>query len=252
MKLVAFVSAMLAAQIAHACAPIAGLDGLYAKGRIVLIGELHGTREMPALFGDFVCHALERGFTVRVGLEQSPAVGALLVKYLASRGDRAERVQVLAPRAASKDGTTSEAMADLFETLRTLSQATHRLSTFVFATKAADDAVYADNIAREQDPQTLTLVLIGNGHSTKKRDAPSDPPPVGEILRARKLDLRTVRLDFTRGTAFTRGLDGPGVHDRGAGDGSPPFATLRPAKPPLDDHDLAITVGEIHASPLAR
>ena len=70
MIVVAFVAGTASA--APRCRPIAGVDQLFAPGRIVLVGEVHGTREIPRLF---VCHAAANGYQVAVGIEYRPDEG---------------------------------------------------------------------------------------------------------------------------------------------------------------------------------
>jgi hypothetical protein len=246
---------LLFASTAHAkCAPIAGLDGLFAPGRIVVVGEIHGTREMPALFTDLVCHAVARGFDVRVGFEQDAATGAALEKYLVSQGDRAERVRVVATRAQFGDGTASEAMTDAFEAVRKLALASHRIKTFAFA-KVSGNVAYAATIANEHAsaPRAVVLALMGNTHAQIKRDATDDEPLTGELLRKRGLDVRAIYLDYTHGTAYGHRASGEiGVYTQSPGNGAPPFRKLNTIDPPTFVYDMMISVGEIHASPPAR
>src|SRR5687768_14904456 len=49
--------------------PIAGADSLLVPGALVMIGELHGTQEIPAFVGDLACLAASRGVAVRLGVE---------------------------------------------------------------------------------------------------------------------------------------------------------------------------------------
>jgi hypothetical protein len=39
----------------EACTPVANAESLIKPGRIVLVGEMHGTREIPAVVADLAC-----------------------------------------------------------------------------------------------------------------------------------------------------------------------------------------------------
>jgi hypothetical protein len=74
--------AMAAAAAATQCRPVAGTERLWGKPetRWIMIGEMHGTAEMPATFADLVCRAAATGRPVTVALEQTadypPAIDA--------------------------------------------------------------------------------------------------------------------------------------------------------------------------------
>ena len=57
-----------AAAVTTPCPPIEGLEPLLAPGKILLLGELHGTEESPAFALDVACHAANTGLEVIVGL----------------------------------------------------------------------------------------------------------------------------------------------------------------------------------------
>ena len=117
---------MLAISLAVAgCAPIEGSAAILGDpaARYVIFGELHGTTESPALFGDLVCAAAEKGPVV-IALEMPREDQPLLDAYLASRGDASARKTLLgSPFWSSGDGRSSEAMLVLIERLRQLKQA---------------------------------------------------------------------------------------------------------------------------------
>ena len=51
------------------CDPLPHADTLLRPGVIVLLGEIHGTEQGPALVSTLVCRTLKRGLPVNVGLE---------------------------------------------------------------------------------------------------------------------------------------------------------------------------------------
>lgn len=95
MSLLAALSPLLtvAAATAAPCNPIPGWERVLAdeKVRIVVLGEMHGTNEMPALFADAVCLTAQARSVV-VALEQPSVDQAAVDAFLASDGgDEAKR-----------------------------------------------------------------------------------------------------------------------------------------------------------------
>jgi hypothetical protein len=43
------------------CADVRGTESIITGHRIIMVGEVHGTKEMPAMFTRLVCAALRRG-----------------------------------------------------------------------------------------------------------------------------------------------------------------------------------------------
>ncbi|MGV6492816.1 hypothetical protein ACTUVK_003020 [Stenotrophomonas rhizophila] len=90
---------------------------------LVLVGELHGTVETPALVGELACAAAADATPVTVALEMDPTEQARIDAYLASAGTAADRSALLAGRfwtRTMQDGRSSVAMAALIERLRSL------------------------------------------------------------------------------------------------------------------------------------
>lgn len=59
--------------------------------QLVVLGELHGTREMPQLVQELVQAYVAQGTPVHLGLELPATENARLATYLASNGDAAAR-----------------------------------------------------------------------------------------------------------------------------------------------------------------
>ena len=107
------------------CRPIGGLDKVLEPGKILLLGEMHGTAESPAFVADLACHAAKAGRPVTVALEINRAESPRVEAYLASKGlpeDRAALVQGSFWSNQPRDGRSSEAMAGLLDSLRKLRQ----------------------------------------------------------------------------------------------------------------------------------
>jgi len=180
-------------------AEIAGTEQVLAAGRTVLVGEGHGTNEMPDAFLRLVCSALRRGQPVAVGLEMHDLGGALGT-YMASTGDPEARQAFLADGfwTGSRDGRTSSAYFGMIEALRTMREQGLPLSVFgLYDKPGMGDQLLADRLRRERlaRPDALILTYTGNIHSMLKRADwfPAQiPTPMGALVA----DLHPVSIDL--------------------------------------------------------
>ena len=78
--------------VAAPCPSIDGLDPLIEPGRILLLGEIHGTVESPGFVLDVACHTVRAGLPLVVGLELDASEQDRVNVYLQSDGSPADRV----------------------------------------------------------------------------------------------------------------------------------------------------------------
>jgi hypothetical protein len=176
-------AAIVAASLAAHCNPAPGESLLWANSqtRYVIIGEVHGTAQTPALFADLACAAHMSGRPVVVGIEISATAQPALDTFLASDGGVAARARFLASpiwHFPFKDGRSSRAYLQLIERLRRLKRAgliqgvraIQPSDTAASDTQNQANAAMADRIraAGSGDPRTLVLVLVGNFHARKR------------------------------------------------------------------------------------
>jgi len=205
---------------------IAGVDPLLVPGTIVMLGEIHGTVEIPAIVGDLACQALARGHRVLLGLEYPASEQADLEAYMASDGGPAARRALLEGalwQTACPDGRSSQAIFDLIERGRALRQAGHRIDMFAFDPATYHDwnrrdAGMAENIlARAAEaPDALVLTLTGNLHNRLTRGLPWDESlvPAGVHVDAAHEHVISVDVRHAGGTAWIqRGPDQCGPAD---------------------------------------
>lgn len=152
---------------------------------VVLIGEIHGTIEVPALFGALAARLAHDTRQLRVGLEFPASEQKGLDKYLASAGLSEDRAALLASpfwQRDYQDGRSSVAMADLIERLRQIGLKTDLKviafdrSQFGQVTDAEREQELAARLdaAISAEPQAQFLVLTGNLHSRVNSGAPWD------------------------------------------------------------------------------
>ena len=125
-SLVAAFALMLFALPANAsdCTPIPGADALWAKPdtRFIFVGEIHGTREQPAIFADLVCAAAASKRPIVVVIEHDVSEQPALDRFMASSGDASTVRALLSHPWWSEvvDGRESEAYLALIERLRSM------------------------------------------------------------------------------------------------------------------------------------
>jgi hypothetical protein len=164
-----------------AIAPRRALDLLaetIAARRLVLLGEMHGTREIPALVGDLIERESRAGGPLVLALEITTRDQPVVDRYLASAGARADRAALLAGAQWTEphhDGRDSQAMAGLIERVRLLRARGRDVSIVLFDPAAAADRnrgmatiLRATALAA---PQARLRVLTGNVHAMTDRPA---------------------------------------------------------------------------------
>lgn len=174
--------------------PLGVLTGRAQAHRVMLVGELHGTWEVPGIVAGLATNLSADERPLIVGLEIWRSEQAALDRYLASAGTAEDREALLAgPFWATRDGRSSEAMVDLIERLRVLAlKAPVQLVAFDVAGDADLTGAGRDRsmgellLARlESMPEARLLVLAGNFHTRIQSGAPWDPAHdfMGHFLR---------------------------------------------------------------------
>jgi hypothetical protein len=179
------------------CQP-AGLSPLLAPGQILLLGEIHGGVEGPALLGEAACAATLDSGTAVVALEVPVQEQARLTAFLDSDGSAEARTALLGGpfwQRSYQDGRSSLAMLALLDHLRLLRSAGHDVRIFAFDEKPSapgqvrDDAMAAALIAAvEAAPAgAVFLAFAGNVHTRNRVGVPWDPTyvPAGAAVRER-------------------------------------------------------------------
>jgi hypothetical protein len=200
-----------------ACSAIPGEEALASP--LLLVGELHGTVEMPALFARLVCAAAAREprREILVGLEIYSSAQDALERYLGSDGGPAARQAVLDQafwQREFQDGRSSIARLDLLEALR------HDKAEGLRITVVALDPGDLQNSPGERDAgmaaalveaierrhPARTFVLVGDVHARLAPGYPWDPSAsyrsLGVRLQARYGDVQALRALASGGSAW--------------------------------------------------
>ncbi|MCR9129774.1 MAG: hypothetical protein NXI12_09640 [Alphaproteobacteria bacterium] len=146
-----------------------------AQTRIIIVGERHGTQQLPDFFGELVCRMSESG-PVIVGLEMEADEQEALDAFLASDGSRGAVQTLLDSRHwALTDGRASVAMLDLLIRLRDLREAGRDIELAAFmhpadSSQARERAMaQALTTALERNPEARVAALIGKVHAERER-----------------------------------------------------------------------------------
>ncbi|GHA78396.1 calcium-binding protein [Cognatilysobacter bugurensis] len=182
--------------------------------RLILLGELHGTREIPELVRVLATRYADEG-PVLLALEMPHREQASLDAYLESNGDADARAALRArafwQRAdTDHDGRRSEEMLDLIDAMRALRGQGRDVALLAYDMAAeaprtdpnARDRFMAEvaRAAHDALPHGRLLVLGGNVHAMLERPGyapPQMPVPMGAHLR--DLQPVSVRIGATAG-----------------------------------------------------
>lgn len=175
---------------------------LAARGSTILLGEVHGTRELPAFVARLVGQ-LAADRPVVLALEMFPAELPSLEAYLASDGGPAARAAALRDpwwQAPFQDGRRSVAMFELIEAMRVLRAGGARVEVVCFDHKVPDGGTATDReegmarnllAARRARPDATIVAFAGNLHTRRTL-----------VPRFGNYDWMAMRL-ATAGVAFT-------------------------------------------------
>lgn len=213
----------------------------HGNASILVLGELHGTQEAPAVLAGLAQALAARG-EVLVGLEIPAAEQPALEAWLASDGGVAARRALLAgpfwqQPVARSDGRRSEAMLALLDDLRRLRRTQPTLRVLAYDHRGSNDVTRDQAMAAAlrrahlAAPQSRLLVLTGNYHARRvppqhvsANGVPLPAPPAPMAGQLADLALATVDLGARRGSFW-------------ACQGACGVQTLRPRRP----HDDSVT-----------
>jgi len=196
----------------QACERIEGLSAHLRQGKILLLGEMHGTAEAPRFVRDTICAALAADLSVTIALEMPVAEKATLEAYkrLGGPSEAAREILRASEFWQTPDGRSSQAVLSLIDEIFQWQEEGKSIALVLFDDPAAEkrDLAMADHIAKASDelPENLLIVLTGNLHNRMTRGIGFDEnyEPMGFFLR-QQLPERTMislNLSFAGGEAW--------------------------------------------------
>lgn len=198
------------------CRPYAGLEQLWANRslRWIVVGELHGTWEMPAAFRDIVCNAAAAKRPIVVAVERSETEQADIDTFMKSNGGEDTRAALLRNHAwqdkGAQDGRSSRAYLHLLNHLRVMHHAGAIEKVVAFQPASGDMANYEAEMAKRlqsaaSTKETLVLAFVGNFHAM--RIPMRDNKPAAAYLPS--AETFTINLESSGGTAWNCAATGP-------------------------------------------
>ncbi|MCY1076131.1 hypothetical protein [Archangium lansingense] len=193
--------------------PVIGLSTRAKEGQVMLLGELHGTREVPRFVALSTCQVASRGTPVTVGLEMPVENQERVRRFIASAGTEHDHALLMESpfwRSPYPDGRSSEAMAQLLEQLRWLRAQGLDVEVFVFdhpeLQGEAREAAMARSVQAqvEAGPERFFLISTGNIHPRTQPGLPWDLSyrPMGYMLARKLPSLLSLDVAFNSGTAW--------------------------------------------------
>ncbi|HYH97729.1 hypothetical protein [Hyalangium sp.] len=193
--------------------PIIGLTPQAKRGGVMMLGELHGTQEVPRFVAQSACQVASAGTPMTVGLELPVENQERVSTFIRSAGTDEDWLKLMeAPfwRSPFPDGRSSEGMANLLEQLRRLRIQGLEVDAFVFdhpklAGQERENAMAATVLSYvRKGPDRFFMVVAGNVHPRTAQGVPWDKKyrPMGMQI-AEEVD-ETIALDmaYNSGTAW--------------------------------------------------
>lgn len=254
------------AAVAPHAAPVpaarALLPDTFAAHGALVIGDVHGTREIPAFVGRIVTELAAREPVV-LGLEIPGAELPSLDGFLASDGGPTARDAALRDpwwHGARQDGRRSAAMFELIETVRRLRARGARIDVLCFDDESAassegrDEAMTSHLVAARTAHRDAALVVyVGNYHA-RRAELGSRPGYAWMAMRMAKAGVAFTTVDarYGEGSAWTCNGRTPAdcaPHYTAGYDAADPGIHLAPS--PDGGYDGWFGVGPVTASPPA-
>lgn len=193
--------------------PIIGLSPQAKQGAVMLLGELHGTQEVPRFVAQGVCQTASSGTPVTVGLELPVENQERVATFIRSAGTDDDWLKLMeAPfwRSPFPDGRGSEAMANLLEQLRRLRSQGLDVDAFVFDHPKEQGQERENAMANtvlsqvRKSPKRFFLVVAGNIHPRTAQGLPWDKTyrPMGMLIAQQVEDTVALDVAYNSGTAW--------------------------------------------------
>ena len=212
---------------------VATPPGLTVAGTTLILGELHGTREVPAFAASLVCHAARTTATV-LALEVPYTEQTRIDAFLASNGDAKARADLLRGDFwdfPMQDGRRSKAMVSLLDATRRWRARGAAVNVVAFDTDVPPDARDAEMgqrlaAARQNDPLALLVVVTGGVHASREPDAAFVPMAVHFARLTAPHRIASLAMKHSGGQAWVC-TDRCGPHEAaGTPDPGPPRIEL--------------------------
>ncbi|MET0401532.1 MAG: hypothetical protein ABW123_03975 [Cystobacter sp.] len=193
--------------------PILGLGKLARAGHVVLLGELHGTRQVPHFVAQSACQVVTQGLPVTVGVEMPDGNQARLEAFIASQGAEEDWAKLMESpfwRSPYPDGRNSEGVVSLLEALRRLRAQGQDVRVFAYDHPPLEGEAREEAMARRvlevaaASPRRVLLVVSGNLHPRQVKGLPwnGDYQPMGLRVARERRGVYSLDIAYKSGTAW--------------------------------------------------
>lgn len=247
------------ASVWPADAASAGIAALMARHSLVILGEIHGTAEVPALVAAVLAERVAGGRPVTLAVEIPDSHQAALDAWLDDPQGGDAGAALAGHRFWSfEDGRSSVAMLGLLEQVRRWRQSGAQLDLLAFdvpdpgVTGNVRERHMADRLRRAvtRPGAAPMLVLTGNLHARRKIGSPFDPGV--ELMAWHLRDLPALSLDVrARGGSAWICAPGCGAHELGAPDPTLAVGLRRFDRASANGYDGEVVLERFTASPPA-
>jgi uncharacterized iron-regulated protein len=195
---------------ALACDPIENIESVLSR-QVIVLGEIHGTNESPRFAENLVCHLLKAKNRVVLALEISNAYQSQIADAMNQTSEAAAVAQLgKMPfwRPSMQDGKRSIGYMSLLRSAWRWKQQNPE-----FQVMAVDLPSSNVPVAREEyiaaklneavrDPRMTVVALLGNLHSQRAKGTPWNIDFVPAVSLVTKLDLVSLKMGYSSGTAW--------------------------------------------------
>lgn len=225
-----------------------------------MMGEMHGTSEVPEFVARAVCKIASSHKSVVLALEYPRDDEPSLNAFLSNPDASSAQADLLKTQfwTRGRDGRASEAMLKLLLDLRSWKQNKLPITVVPYdkapsaELREPSNAEFLSNLLKSQKDKAFVIIYSGEVHARKTKGLPGldDFEPMGFLLR--QWDLLHLDLAMTGGAAWiceSASFDDCGPHPMKANvplDLEPYAAALDSVSPAFDGH---YGVGQVTASP---
>lgn len=204
------------------CAPIAGAGEVLRADAppITILGEFHGTQEMPRFAGDLVCQSLKAGYKTVLALEYGDEEDARIQTFLNAADRNSARQEFLTGKGWTNDftdGRASRAMLGLIEQMGVYQKSGYDVEIRTFKPSEGEyEELVPDNptqgyelrmsekILEVSKHGEKTIVLVGNMHAKRgKASWPGQAEYDAAATHLLETDAITFDARYLSGTSWT-------------------------------------------------
>lgn len=166
-----------AAAMLPACSPLEAVPAAVANAPLLVLGDVHGTREVPAFVASHLCGAAQQQRPVTLALELPAAGQEALDAFMASPGTPQDLARLTSGgiwRSSRHDGRTSIDMLRMLQRIQTLRAGGADIRVLAIDADTAPalrDAAMAERLRAElrQGGGRQLVVLVGALHAVRTR-----------------------------------------------------------------------------------